>query len=110
MGWGRAQLAEDLLRRGYKVRFRVMGTSMLPAIPPGSLLQIEPIAVEALRPGDVVLTHAWGRMVAHRVQRVRTGSDQPTFILRGDNLAQCDLPVPGSAILGLVRCVAANDN
>src|SRR5213075_2693193 len=99
----RAQLAIDLLRCGYKVRFRVTGTSMLPAIPPGSLVQIEPTAVETLRRGEVVLSSGWGRLVAHRIEEVLGGGQGASrFVLRGDNLPQCDLPVMASAILGRV--------
>ena len=49
----RAHLAIDLLRCGYKVRFRVMGTSMLPTIPPGSLVIVEPMPSHLLERGDI---------------------------------------------------------
>ena len=107
----RAHLAVDLLRCGYKVRFRVMGTSMLPAIPPGTLVQVEPVESRLLTVGDIVLHNYTGRLIAHRIEGVqadRRGGLK--FVLRGDNLPHCDLPVAGSAILGRVRCVAANDN
>jgi hypothetical protein len=107
----RAPLVTDLLRCGYKVRFRVMGTSMLPTIPPGSLVIVEPIDAHLLEKGDIVLTNGAGRFIAHRIEHVhadRRGVRK--FVLRGDNLPQCDLPVTAAAILGRVRCVAANDN
>lgn len=84
---------------------------MLPAIPPGSLVVVEPVEAHALGRGDIVLSNGAGRLIAHRIERVhavRRGALK--FVLRGDNLPQCDLPVAASAILGRVRCVAANDN
>lgn len=84
---------------------------MLPSIPPGSLVQVEPAPVEGLRPGDVVMSGAWERLVAHRIERVLIqGDGSRKFVLRGDNLPQCDLPVAATAILGRVQCLAANDN
>jgi hypothetical protein len=107
----RALLAADLLRCGYKVRFRVMGTSMLPAIPPGSLVQVEPVDARLLRRGDVVLTDGAGRLIAHRIEEVRRhGAGPSTFVLRGDNLPDRDLPVPEAALLGRVHCLIRNDN
>ena len=107
----RAHLAIDLLRCGYKVRFRVMGTSMLPTIPPGSLVIVEPITAHLLEKGDIVLTNGGGRFIAHRIEHVHADRlGVLKFVLRGDNLPQCDLPVTAAAILGRVRCVAANDN
>jgi len=107
----RAHLAIDLLRCGYKVRFRVMGTSMLPAIPPGSMVVVEPVEAHLLEKGDVVLSNGAGRLIAHRIEAVHADRRGVLkFVLRGDNLPHCDLPVTASAILGRVRCVAANDN
>src|SRR5438045_1081267 len=106
----RAPLVVDLLRCGYKVRFRVMGTSMLPTIPPGSLVIVEPIPASSLEKGDIVLTNGAGRFIAHRIERVHADRRGVLkFVLRGDNLPECDLPVTAAAILGRVRCVAAND-
>lgn len=107
----RAHLAVDLLRCGYKVRFRVMGTSMLPTIPPGSVVVVEPVEAHALTRGDIVLSNGSGRLIAHRIEAVQADRRGVLkFLLRGDNLPHCDLPVTAAAILGRVRCVTANDN
>jgi len=107
----RAHLAVDLLRCGYKVRFRVMGTSMLPTIPPGSLVIVEPMPSHLLERGDIVLTNGAGRFIAHRIEDVHADRHGVLkFVLRGDNLPDCDLPVTAPAILGRVRCMVANDN
>jgi hypothetical protein len=107
----RARLAVDLLRSGYTVRFRVMGTSMWPAIPPGSTVVVEPVAAHLLNRGDVVLSNGPGRLIAHRIEAVHADRRGVLkFVLRGDNLAESDLPVTATAILGRVTCVAANDN
>jgi hypothetical protein len=76
---------------------------MLPTIVPGAQIVVEPVAIETLRAGDIVLTDGPGRLLAHRIDEVRTGAaGAREFVLRGDNLATPDRAVPASAILGRV--------
>ena len=118
----RTLLAAALVHGGCKVQFRVSGTSMLPTIPPGSLVMVDPTRPSALRRGDIVMfSNPAGRLIAHRIVEVHADARGGLrFVLRGDNLSQCDLPVPASSILGRVRLLAgpsgslagpaANDN
>jgi phage repressor protein C with HTH and peptisase S24 domain len=99
-------LAIDLLRSGRPVRFRAIGTSMCPTIRPGDTLVVEPVALAAIRRGDVVLYEIGGHLRAHRVVGIwRTGADEPSLLLRGDNHASCDRPLPAGAVLGRVAAV-----
>ncbi|MCU1277616.1 MAG: hypothetical protein JWM53_1162, partial [bacterium] len=59
----RAQLAAEMLRQGHTVELPATGTSMRPLIPPGGVVRVEPASVADVRPGDVVLTDAGGRLV-----------------------------------------------
>jgi hypothetical protein len=96
----------DLLRGGTSVRFRASGLSMGKAIRSGEVIEVEPIEVRQLRLGDIVLCERQASLVAHRLLAV---VDLPGrgvhLILRGDGLAQCDLPVPATAVLGRVTRV-----
>jgi hypothetical protein len=72
---------------------------------------VEPVDAQFLNKGDIVLSNGAGRLIAHRIEHVHADRRGVLkFLLRGDNLPHCDLPVTAGAILGRVRCVAANDN
>jgi len=86
---------------------------MSPAIWPGDLLTFEPIRIEQVKRGDVVLFRAEGpsssesggqRLTAHRVVDL----DSSCLVTRGDALEACDPPVQASALLG--RLVAVKPN
>jgi hypothetical protein len=100
------RLVSGLLRSGRKVRFRVNGTSMVGSIWPGDVVQVDPVDLRPIGLGDIALYECHGRLIAHRV--VGLWPDHPgglRWILRGDNLEACDLPVRPSQILGRVRRV-----
>lgn len=53
MGWAAAHI--EALRRGETVRFRPTGNSMTPRIRSGQLCTVEPVTLDDVRGGDVVL-------------------------------------------------------
>lgn len=93
-------LVAALLREGIAVAFVAEGTSMFPAIRPGDRLVVAPCA-DTLRRNDVALVVAGGKLVAHRVVRVR--NDGGTVVTRGDNRNAEDPPVGVGSVLGVVR-------
>ena len=99
----------DLLRTGHCIHFRAEGQSMQPTIRDGDMLTVEPIALEQVRAGDVLLYHAARGPLVHRVVRVvqmqkcgAAADSGSSVILRGDASDTCDDPVPVSRILGKV--------
>ncbi len=94
-------LVEDLLRNARKVRIRVQGSSMIPAIWPGDILEVEPANAASMREGSIAVFSREGRLFAHRV--VRAGATNLTT--RGDSLSRCDAPVTRSELLGRVTTV-----
>jgi hypothetical protein len=101
----RSALVADVLRGSARlrqgVRLRVHGESMLPALWPGDLVEIESCSVEDLRPGEIVLALREDRLVLHRLVAPSTPNG---FRLRGDSLPRCDPQYPPQALLGrLVR-------
>ncbi|MFH0821121.1 MAG: hypothetical protein V2B18_00080 [Pseudomonadota bacterium] len=67
---------------GCDVTILLNGASMVPTLPPRSLLLVEPYAGSAIRPGDVVLLRASDSFPA-LVHRVESVSNQ-SLITRGD--------------------------
>ncbi len=80
---------------------RVFGTSMLPALYPGSEVLISRARQQDLQPGDVVLAKNKRGLCLHRLVENSGG----TFITRGDNCAGNDPPVPLDELLGVLTRV-----
>ena len=102
MPWSRwsaegAALVAEGLRHGSNVRLRVHGESMLPALWPGDVVEIEGCSVSDLRPGEIVLALREGRLFLHRL----IAPCKPDgFQLRGDSVPRSDPDYPPEALLG----------
>jgi hypothetical protein len=83
----RSALLTEALRIGGRLRLRVYGESMLPALWPGDVAEIEESEVKEARRGDIVLAVRDGRVFLHRFMRhlPRGG-----FVLRGDSMPKPD--------------------
>ena len=77
-------LAAEVLRSFGKIRLRVSGTSMLPALWPDDLLTIESAPFDSIVPGDIALCLRDGRFFVHRVISKSTQAGRETLITRGD--------------------------
>ena len=85
-------------RSGKVIESEISGTSMGSTLPSGCRVRIHPLSTEEYRSGQVVAFVAGSAIFAHRiVHRSRQG-----VLTRGDSHSWCDLPVPVSAILGVV--------
>ena len=85
-------------RSGKIIESEISGTSMGSTLPSGTRIRIRPLSTEEYRPGQVVAFVAGRAIFAHRiVHRSRYG-----VLTRGDSHSWCDLPVPVSALLGVV--------
>ncbi len=98
-------LVGDVLRRGGRlpgrVRLRVHGESMLPALWPGDVVEIASCSLEDVRPGEIVLARREDRLFLHRFVAPCTPNG---FRLRGDSMPGSDPQFPPDALLGrLVR-------
>jgi signal peptidase I len=93
------------LKRGQRVRLTVNGTSMIPFIFDGNVVELE--FTPAPRLGDLVLVKTdQNRYVLHRIVRVDSGS---RFFIRGDAQLHSDGPFAQDAILGRVTTVWRKD-
>lgn len=93
-------LCRSLLREDLAVSFEVTGDSMAPAIEPGDLVQLEPLAADAVAPapGEIVAFVRGDRLYVHRV----TGRWSQGVLVRGDNRADVDGRVRREDLLGRV--------
>jgi hypothetical protein len=104
----RSALVADVLRnqaalgRTSRMRMKVRGESMLPALWPGDTVEIENCSIagdgdyDNVHPGDVVLALRNGRLFLHRLLvRTRDG-----FQLRGDSMPAPDPIFPPDAMVG----------
>lgn len=86
---------------------KVTGTSMMPFIPPGSILTVERFSDEKIEIGDVVCyIDATGGGTAHRVVGVerRNGEDPTRIWVRGDAQQRVE-EIPADAIAYIASSV-----
>lgn len=95
-------LTGDVVRAGGAVWVRAPGGSMMPTIPRGSLVRIDPVPDEGIAKGDVVLAlTADGEPVLHRVVSASDG----WITTRGDGAIHIDPPVPLTRVIGVATSV-----
>jgi len=94
-------LAADILRASGSIRLRALGTSMLPSIWPGNVLNIKSMTAEDAATGDIVLFEHDDRFFIHRLIEKR----DLEWTTRGDSLPHDDPAVSPSAFLGRVSAI-----
>lgn len=97
---GLISLIQEAIQKGEGFRLRLFGISMHPFVKAGDVVRVQPVAWEALRPGQVVLFHRNGRLIAHRVLRV--AQDPQVVTAKGDTMLRADPPVGRDQLLGEV--------
>jgi len=95
----------EVLKSAGQARLAVTGTSMLPSIRPGDMLEVHRQGMEAILPGDVVLFLRNGGFAAHRVMEKAGEPDRTLLITRGDALRVPDSPVSPEELLGRVTAI-----
>jgi hypothetical protein len=97
---GAIALAADTLASFGRLRLRLGGTSMLPALRPGDVVEFHALASCEARPGELVLFRRGGNLVVHRV----LGCGEQGLVTQGDALDSPDPLVAHAHVLG--RAVA----
>src|SRR5271170_6724228 len=96
------ELAGEVVRTFGRVRVRVTGTSMIPAVWPGDVLVVERRAVERIERGEIAVAERDGRLLAHRViggradaggARGGSGAAGAMLTTHGDSLLAADEPL-----------------
>ena len=103
------QISEELLCRGYRVRFHLQGRSMQPTIRDRDFLVVEGTRPDWVTVGDILLVRSVTRPIASRVADIST-SEQGTrrFVLRGDASRTEAEPVSFDRVIGRVVAVERN--
>jgi len=109
------ELAGEIVRTFGRVRVRVTGTSMIPAVWPGDVLVVERRAVEKIQRGEIAVAERAGRLVAHRVVRATancvalaphaapaSSAVIAPLLTRGDSQLAPDEPLHPEELLGTV--------
>jgi signal peptidase I len=88
------ELAGEIVRTFGRVRVRVTGMSMIPAVWPGDVLVVERRAAEKIERGEIAVAEHDGRLVAHRVVAGVSRADAATELRPAS--------VPGFTMAGLI--------
>jgi uncharacterized repeat protein (TIGR01451 family) len=91
-------LSKELLAGGMGFRFQARGRSMAPSIWDGEIVHVQPVAVETLCKGDIVLFSDGAHFRAHRL--LKAGPE--AFVTQGDAALERDGIVRPEQILGKV--------
>src|SRR5947208_2795752 len=103
--WATQGMFLEVLRSFGSARLRVTGTSMLPSIWPGDILEVRRVSLPEIVPGQLVLVERLGRFRAHRVERKVEREGRTLLVTRGDRLLWPDPPVPTDNVLGRVTLI-----
>jgi signal peptidase I len=93
----RSGLVAEALRLGGRVRLRVHGESMLPALWPADMVEIAHCSPEEARAGEIVLALRDGRLFLHRLVGTWSAAG---FKLLGDSVPGPDPRFSPEAFLG----------
>jgi hypothetical protein len=104
----KCQLVVDTLRTFGRIRLRVTGSSMLPAVWPGDILSVSCSGIDQVSLNDIVLSQRQGRLCAHRVMDKVASPQSACLITRGDQLSFDDPPVFAHELLGRVTLIQRN--
>jgi signal peptidase I len=103
-------LLEELLAKGRTVTTRVRGSSMLPSIPDGAVVRLQPLSGNNVCLGEVVaLRDAHGKLLCHRVTRLYTRKGERWVQTWGDVCRGPDEPVTADSVIGKVTTVVEGE-
>lgn len=93
-------IIDALIRKGVSVKFRVNGTSMLPGIRTGDVIQLSPFQGRFPELGDVVarMADSHQSIVIHRIIKIQ----KQGYLIKGDSLFKADGLFHRESIIGFV--------
>ena len=102
-----AEHIEETLNQSGRIVISAVGYSMLPLIPPNSVIEIVKCPEAELKIGDILLVKRNASFILHRLCEIRCKNGF-FFITKGDNVNRRDAPVEGRMILGKVIAVGSS--
>jgi len=97
----RCEMAGEVLRSFGRLRLKVLGWSMLPAIWPGDIVELERASGSELGKGQIILFRRDRRLFVHRILK----ADGSTIVTRGDAMPHPDPVVSDQELLGRVTSI-----
>jgi len=95
-------LRKEIIRQGRSVQIVARGYSMFPFLRKGDFLTVEPISMDKIKRGDVVVFESEEKWIAHRVIQINRNSESLEFLMRGDTCVAFDIPVNQENFIGRV--------
>lgn len=95
-------LRKEAIKNGHSVQTLASGHSMFPFLRKGDILTVEPIPMDKVQRGDVVVFESEEKWIAHRVIKIRKGAAGLEFLLRGDTCIKFDPVVNKKNYKGIV--------
>ena len=99
------QLVFEVVGSLGEARLPAGGSSMLPSIRPGDVLEVHRESMAGVSKGDIVVFEREARLVTHRVVEKVIGPGGTLLITRGDAMRAADPPVAPEELLGRVTAV-----
>jgi signal peptidase I len=97
----KSALAFEVLDNFREARLPVTGTSMLPTLRPGDILELHCCHPDHICSGDIVVFRHRDHLVSHRV----VGNHKGFLVTRGDRLRRPDLPIATTDVLACVTAI-----
>jgi signal peptidase I len=98
-------VALDSLHLSGRLRLKVTGTSMLPAIHSGSYVSVSKMDLARVEPGNIVLVRSNHGLRLHRLIRIEWSAAGAVAITRGDNNDSDDPPVAAEGLLAVLHAI-----
>jgi signal peptidase I len=104
------ELARLELSKKKSFRLQVSGNSMRPNICDGDYIIVEPIALQKIRLGDIILLASISNTaLVHRVTKMEDRNGVSIVVTRGDAANHQDVPIPINHVLGRVTLIERKD-
>jgi signal peptidase I len=101
-------VATGILHRGYGIRLRVEGSSMMPTIRPGEAVIVKPATATNVKLKDIVFYQTERGVIGHRLVRITNRNGKLVLLARGDADKGASEPVAPAQILGRLVAVERN--
>lgn len=95
-------LTKEILKKGSCVRVPIVGSSMFPLFRKGDVIIIEPVDIEQIVLGDIIVYQREDKIFAHRLVKRYIDNGKTTFMTKGDTFSECDKPFFSEDVLGRV--------
>ena len=101
-----SELTKDILNRKAGLRFQARGRSMYPAIRDGDILNVEPIAINEIRLGDVLFYKSEdGSTAVHRLIKRFFREGRILLVIKGDANKDHGEEVSPEMVVGIIKIV-----